>query len=229
MVAVSLIPPEHDAFGLALADHLADRPAPPPLLLEEGDGRIGAAMAPFEFFTTWDQWTWWEREILADLDGPVLDLGCGAGRHALHLQQSGLAVTALDISPGAVAVSRRRGLTDVRHHDLRDPPGEKRWTTVLLMCGNLGVAGGWEQTRQLFRDLAAVCAPGARIIGDTVDPSPSPPDTPLRLHYGDVVSPWWTQRNVPFAEVPALAAGTGWTVERQLPAGIDHAVVLRLG
>src|SRR3982074_2027168 len=44
--------------------------------------------------------------------GNVLDIGAGAGSHALILQQNGLAVTALDISCLAVNIMKERGVAD---------------------------------------------------------------------------------------------------------------------
>ena len=202
-------------------------------------------MAVAEFFTTPDEWLWWEREVLADVAGPVLDLGCGAGRHSLHLQSRGLAVTAVDHSPGAVEVCRSRGVSDVRLADLVDPPDDKAWGTVLLLCGNLGLAGGWDSTRRLLSRLAQICAPDARVVADTVDPTVT--DDPdrladlerrrklgepiavyrLRLRYRDLVTPWWDLLTVPRADMARLVQGTGWSIERHLEDGADHVVVLR--
>ena len=61
------------------------------------------------------------------VEGEILDLGCGSGRHALYLQQQGFAVTAWDNDPLAVqhltqlcAQAALKGLTvatpDLNHH-----------------------------------------------------------------------------------------------------------------
>jgi SAM-dependent methyltransferase len=47
-------------------------------------------------------------ELGAEAAGPVLELGCGAGRVALHLAGRGLEVTAIDSSPALVTELRRR-------------------------------------------------------------------------------------------------------------------------
>jgi len=49
--------------------------------------------------------------------GKILDIGAGAGSHALVLQQMGLDITALDISPKAVAVMESRGVNKILCQD----------------------------------------------------------------------------------------------------------------
>ena len=190
-------------------------------------------MEPSWFFRTHDEWDPWEPELFdligaASEAGPVLDLGAGAGRASLHLQSLGHDVCAVESSPGAAEVCRRRGVRDVRCADLNDPPTDGRWGVVLLLCGNLGLGGSWEGNRALLRRLAEVCAPGALLIGDSVEDE-SGADLRLRIRVGDVATEWWSQRNVRSEELPALVDGTGWAIERQISAGFDHAAALRLG
>ena len=82
-----------------------------------------------------------ERDLLATVDGPVIDLGCGPGRLVLHLASQGIPALGVDASPSAVALARRRDAT-VLQRDLFGPlPGEGRWATVLLFDGNVGIGG----------------------------------------------------------------------------------------
>ena len=216
-----------DAWGMALVDHFEGRDGPAPILEVDG-GEAVPAMEPAWFFRPYEAWDWWERELLALAHGSVLDLGAGAGRVALHLQETGLRVTAVEMSPGAADVCRRRGLHDVREGDLNDPPRDVPWNTVLLLCGNLGLGGSWDGNRELLRRLADGCADDAVLIGDSVDYD-GPGELALRIRYGSVVTPWWRQRNVAASEVRELVAGTGWELERHLHEGSDHAVALRRG
>ncbi len=57
--------------------------------------------------------------------GPALDLGCGAGQVALHLQGPGCEVVGIDVSPRAVEVCRRRACR------------------TRGFCRSPGSAGGW--------------------------------------------------------------------------------------
>ena len=218
--------PEGDAWGSALLDHLHGRWTPTPELEVQG-GRAGDAMHPEWFFRRFDDWDWWERELLPlAQQGPALDLGAGAGRAALWLQGRGVEVTAVDSSPGAVDVCRARGVTDARVGDLADPPTDKLWRLILLLCGNLGLGGSFEGNRRLLRRLAEVAAPDALLVGDTVDPGAAT-EIRLRIRYRGSATPWWRQYNVPVAEIEALVAGTGWSIDRHVVDLPDHALLLR--
>lgn len=221
-----MIDPSRDAFGTALLDYLEGRDVPG-LVLEVQGGEAGPAMHPEWFFRNFQQWEWWDRELLPLVkQGPVLDLGAGAGRAALYLQQRGLGVTAVDASPGAVEVCRRRGVTDARLGDVNDPPADMPWAGVLLLCGNLGLGGSWEGSRHLLARLAELAAPGAVLVGDSVTPA-GPAHVNLRIRYRHLVTPWWPQYNIPFAQMATLVEGTGWQLEQHLADREDHAVLLR--
>lgn len=183
-----MIDPSEDAFGAALVDYLEGRDVPE-LVLETADGGTGPAMHPEWFFRSFDRWEWWDRELLPLVEhGPVLDLGAGAGRASLYLHERGLAVTAVDASPGAVEVCRRRGVGDVRLGDVNDPPADQPWAGVLLLCGNLGLGGSWEGNRRLLSRLAELAASGAVLVGDSVTPD-GPARVVLRIRYRNLVTP----------------------------------------
>jgi len=108
--------------------------------------------------------------------GRVLDVGAGAGAHALELAARGLAVTALEISPGAVAAMRRRGVADARHGDLfaADCLAGERFDTVLLMMNGLGLAGDLEGVAgpglgRLLLAVGRLLAPGGAVLVDSCD------------------------------------------------------------
>jgi SAM-dependent methyltransferase len=221
-----MIDPSEDAFGAALLDYLEGRDVPE-LGLETDEGETGPAMHPEWFFRSFDRWEWWDRKLLPLVEhGPVLDLGAGAGRASLYLHGRGLPVTAVDASPGAVEVCRRRGVADVRLGDVNDPPADQLWAGVLLLCGNLGLGGSWEGNRQLLARLAELAAPGAVLVGDSVTPD-GPARVVLRIRYRNLVTPWWPQYNIPAERMAALVDGTGWRLEMHLQDGEDHAVLLR--
>ncbi|MEN8163248.1 MAG: class I SAM-dependent methyltransferase [Acidobacteriota bacterium] len=114
-----------------------------------------------------------DEDALPDLDqraldrcaGRILDIGAGAGRHALDLQCRGLEVTALDVSADAVRVMQDRGISDVRQGDIyTSDPGS--YDTILLLMNGIGLAGSHEGLQQLFGSFRRLLRPGGRVIFD---------------------------------------------------------------
>ena len=103
-----------------------------------------------------------EVEVLALVDGPVIDLGCGPGRLVVSLASRGIPALGVDSSPAAVALARLRGAT-VLDRDLFGPlPGEGRWATALLFDGNVGIGG--DPVRLLARCRALARGTGKVIV-----------------------------------------------------------------
>ncbi len=79
-------------------------------VVEREDGFIESTSGPASYFAPFEEWGLHEQRAMASARGRVLDIGVGAGRHALYLQDQGLDVTGADISPLALRVARERGL-----------------------------------------------------------------------------------------------------------------------
>lgn len=102
------------------------------------------------------------------VDGLVVDAGCGAGSHALSLQQAGVDVLATDVSPGALRVADDRGVYRVARADLRSLPFVA--DAVLLAGTQLGVGGTVEAFRETLDSLVAATTADGRVVGDLKDP-----------------------------------------------------------
>lgn len=68
-------------------------------------------------FRSFDEMPAIEQTALREATGRILDVGAGAGCHSLALQHMGKQVTAIDISPLAVATMRDRGVKEVLQQD----------------------------------------------------------------------------------------------------------------
>jgi len=218
-----------DAFGRALVEHLAGRPGG--TILERDDGHVGAPFPGEAFFQPIERWPPAEREVFGYARGRVLDVGCGAGRHSLAAQDLGLAVVAIDISPGAVEVSSRRGVRDVRLLPLAEVDERLgRFDTVLMMCGNFGLAGNARECARILETLHGITGPTARIILDSEDPYADNDaadsaylernrregrmagQVTIRLRYQERVTPWFELLIVSPSELTVLAEKSGWRV-----------------
>lgn len=112
-----------------------------------------------------------ERTALDECRGRVLDLGAGAGCHALELQQRGFTVKAVDISPGAVAVMQERGVSEVACHDIFDPAlaaGEK-FDTLLMLMNGIGLTGTLAGLERFLEHAKTLLAPGGQILATSSD------------------------------------------------------------
>jgi SAM-dependent methyltransferase len=226
-----ILSPEEDAFGRLLLDHLAGGAGEP--ILERDDGSAGPALPAEIFFAPHDEWPAGERSVFAAVGGRVLDIGCGAGSHSLEAQRRGCEVVAIDVSPGAVEVCRRRGVRDVRLLPLAElGPELGSFDTVLMLCGNLGLPGDAAEAVRTLRLLHGLTAPGARIVFDSVDSRQDadeddlaywernrargrlPGQVTIRLRYGPLATPWFDLLNLSPAELEGLLAGTGWRLAR---------------
>lgn len=110
-----------------------------------------------------------ERKALQEARGRVLDVGAGAGCHSLVLQERGLAVTAIDISPLSVQVQRERGVRDARLVNLFDPTFAGTFDTVLFLMNGSGIVGKLENMPAFFDKMKQLLSEEGRIYMDSSD------------------------------------------------------------
>jgi predicted RNA methylase len=236
---------DQDAFGLLLQDYLRGEQGIE--LVERDDGFVGSAGSPSQYFAPFDAWPAHEQAAMVWARGRVLDIGCGAGRHALYLQGQGLDVVGIDISPRAVAVCRERGLRNARVLDIAQVDRHTGpWDTVLLLGANFGLAGSAAGTRTLLARLDETCAIGARIIAESRDPSGIsdpihmayrkanerhsrlPGQLTLRIRYKQCATPWFDYLFVSKQELEQLLEGTGWRAVQYVDEAAETGAYIAL-
>lgn len=109
-----------------------------------------------------------EQRALELCKGNILDIGCGAGSHSLHLQNKGNQVTALDSSVGASKVCRLRGVKNVENSNIYDFSKEK-FDTLLLLMNGIGIVGKLKNLNPFFAHLKTLLNPGGEILLDSSD------------------------------------------------------------
>jgi SAM-dependent methyltransferase len=152
--------------------------------------------------------------------GRVLDVGAGAGAHALALEARGLAVTALELVPEAARVLRSRGLADVVEADLWRFSPRRRYDTVLALMNGAGLAGTLGRLASLIQRLGSFLAPGGALLMDsadlTEDAGPDtgdgryPGDLQIQLAYRGAKGPPFPHVFVDPTRLEAAARAAGW-------------------
>lgn len=120
------------------------------------------------FFREGEDLTILEISALSLVRGRVLDIGAGAGAHALILQEEGFDVTALDSSAMASDIMREWGVKDVRQEDLWNFSGE-RYDTLWLMMNGIGIAGRLDRLPAALKHMHSLLHAGGQIILDSSD------------------------------------------------------------
>lgn len=120
------------------------------------------------YFRTEEEMPDLELIALKYCNGRVLDIGAGAGSHALMLQGSGLDVTALDISELAATIMLQRGVKHAIAKDIFDYHTEK-FDTLLLLMNGIGLCGTIGQLRLFLQHAKALLNKGGRLIFDSSD------------------------------------------------------------
>ena len=127
-----------DAYGELLLAAYEGRAAHE--VMERDDGLLYVG-DPSDYFAPFRRWPAAERKAMRFVRGRTLDVGAGAGRVSLHLQERGHEVVAIDTSPLALEVCRRRGVKRTETRSLADLDGLGVFDTVLILRNNLGLAG----------------------------------------------------------------------------------------
>lgn len=187
-----------------------------------------------QYFLPYKKWPASERSAVRLIKGRVLDIGCGAGRHSLYLQEKGFDVIAIDNSPMAIKVCKLRGVKKAKVLSImqtgRFKPGS--FETIIMLGNNFGLMGSFKQARSLLKKFHKITGPDAVIIADTIDPYRTDFQPHLkyqawnrkrgrmsgqlriRVRFGKQSGPWFDYLFVSREELKKILAGTGWKIKK---------------
>lgn len=157
-----------DVFGQAMLD-FHQKVFKPPLKLHTEYGPP-ETVAIEHFFAEEDKFSDLEFFALDQAKGKILDIGAASGRHALHLQNQGKTVTALDFSSKCGIIMKEAGIKNVVTEDIYQHKGGSYNTIIMLMNG-IGIAGNIAGLKRLLTHLKSILAPGGQILLDSTDVS----------------------------------------------------------
>ncbi|MFC1803875.1 methyltransferase domain-containing protein [Thermoproteota archaeon] len=221
--------PEEDAWGqLILAQYEGKKSYE---AIERDDGFLDVSLNPQRYFSTFDEWNIHTQESMQQVKGTVLDIGCGAGRHALYLQDKGLDVLGIDNSPLAIKVCQLRGLKKTKVTSIDELSFDTgSFDTILMLGNNFGLFGSFNKAKELLMRFHSFASDDCLIIAETLDPYKT--DNPVhlkyhelnlsrgrmggqirfRIRYGIFTTPWFDYLFVSKDEMSEILNGTGWRV-----------------
>lgn len=225
-----------DAYGHLLLDYHKGRESVE--IVEREDGFIDTSrLGPLNYFAEYDDWAEHQKLAMTHATGRVLDIGCGAGRHAIYLQKQGLDVLGIDISSLAIQTCQHRGLKNAVVAPITQLSSKIGiFDTILMMGHNFGLVGSFTRARWLLRRFAAMTSDTAKIIAETLDPYQTQApchlayhqfnrargrmsgQLRLRIRYRQYTTPWFDYLFVSKAEMEDILDGTAWRVERYIYA-----------
>ena len=164
-----------------------------------------------------------EQGVLARALGPVLDIGCGPGRHVLALSRRGIVAVGVDISPLAVRLARTRGASVIEGSVFDRLPGAGTWGSALLLDGNIGIGGA---PRELLARVGGLLAPTGIVLAEVEGTDVQTGTLRVRLESEQTCSEWFPWARVGIAELPEIAAEAGFEVCEQWDAGTRRFAAL---
>jgi len=97
----------------------------------------------------------------------VLDLACGAGRHAAALRRRGARVVGLDLSAPLLARARERGACGLVRGDMRRLPfGARTFDAVLNLFTSFGYFATDDEHARVVSEVGRVLRSGGRFVLD---------------------------------------------------------------
>lgn len=159
-----------DVFGQALLDHYHETRSEP-LFQRDGATKYQHRINDYYFraFQTEPGADW----IASHLDGPLLDVGAGAGRDSLYFQDL-FDTTALEISPPLVELLNERGVQNICHGDmfsLSDLFPTNRFRSILINGTQIGLVKSRRGFHEFLEHLAQITQSPATVVFDCYDPT----------------------------------------------------------
>ena len=157
-----------DLFGKAILDYQTNN-SPEDLITETSISEADEMSVAY-LFREYKDMPKMEQKALQLANGKVLDVGCGAGSHALYLQKKGFDVTAIDISENAIRACELRGLKNFKVSNVLDLDTDiHQYDTILLLMNGTGIFGKMNQISKFLQKLKSLLNENGQILLDSSD------------------------------------------------------------
>ena len=155
-----------DLFGKAILDYQTHN-SPEDLITETSISEADEMSVAY-LFRSFAEMPQLEQKALQLAIGKVLDVGCGAGSHALYLQEKGFDVSAIDISANAIKACELRGMKKAKVQDIMQLEGDQ-YDTILLLMNGAGMCGRLKNLPNFLQKLKSLLTDTGQILVDSSD------------------------------------------------------------
>ncbi len=153
-----------------------------------------------------------DRQLLNGIRGPVLDVGCGPGRHLHALAASGVFALGVDLSAAAVELARGGGARAVVGSIFDYLPGSGSWRSALLIDGNIGIGG---HPARLLARIGTLLRDDGTVLVELAPPATPSQSIAVRLETDHEVSSWFPWALVSARDVHKVARRGGFRVDER--------------
>lgn len=209
-----------DLPGIAIRDYFSGKKGPKLFVHDEFGPKVEMPVAAY--FRSQAEMPQLEKTALNFAKGKILDVGAGAGSHVLALQKFGKDAAALEISPAACEVMRKRGIQKVINADFFSYFDEK-FNTLLFLMNGIGLAGTLNGLEKFLNQAKNLLNEGGQIIFDSCDISymyedllPENPyygEARVRYSYGTLATDWFHWLYIDPETMETIAQKMGWQME----------------
>jgi len=177
--------------------------------------------------------------------GKIIDIGCGAGRHSLHLQENGFEILAIDNSPLAIKICKLRGIRNAVVSSIEEISRELGlFDTILMMGNNFGLFGSLEKGKLLLRRFYEMTSSEALIIAESRDPyNTTNPNhieyqkknqqrgrmsgqLRIRIRFKKFTTPWFDYLLVSKDEMENILQDTGWKIKQYIDSEMSNYIAI---
>jgi SAM-dependent methyltransferase len=105
---------------------------------------------------------------IPDLHGPVLDLACGKGRHAVHMHRKGFEVTGTDLSKRSIEEARKHQAPGLEFfiQDMRNPLTNKKFGLILNLFTSIGYFDDVQDNLKVLNAVKNMLQPNGTFVLD---------------------------------------------------------------
>ena len=156
-----------DLFGKAMLDFATNNN--PENIVTETNISEADEMDVSYLFRSFKEMPKLEQKALKLAKGKILDVGCGAGSHALYLQENDFEVMAIDISANAIETCKLRGINNAVVLNLLEIDTTLKFDTIYLLMNGTGIFGKLKNIDQYLSKLKELLTPTGQILIDSSD------------------------------------------------------------